>query len=179
MRGHFYGYRLCAITSELVLILLRVQVLSIILAKKSSNTMRYIGDLLTLNNPAFHNAIGDISSRASAQKDNRMSHNTIILRHTYYNRQWEILNCGFRQKGQFHVQHRELPPFKLYILSKPAYGVYISQLVCIGRICSSLEHFKHRHYTLTQKLIKQGFWYSGLCMAFQRFAKYHAAILWM
>ena len=63
------------------------------------------------------------------------------------------------------------------VLSKPAYGVYISQLVRIGRICSSFEQFKHRHYTLTQKLIKQGFWYSGLCIAFKRFAKYHAGIV--
>ena len=51
--------------------------------------------------------------------------------------------------------------------SKPAYGVYISQLVRIGRICSNFVQFKLRHYTLTQKLMKQGFgtqecvWHSG------------------
>ena len=33
---------------------------NIILAKKTNNTMRYIDDLLTLNNPAFDNAIDDI-----------------------------------------------------------------------------------------------------------------------
>ena len=42
------------------------------------------------------------------------------------------------------------------IPSKPAYGVYISQLVRIGRICSTFERFKDRHYKLTEKLIKQG-----------------------
>ena len=33
---------------------------NIIMAKKCNNTMRYIDDLLTLNNPAFDNAIDDI-----------------------------------------------------------------------------------------------------------------------
>ena len=49
------------------------------------------------------------------------------------------------------------------------YYEYISQLVRIGRICSNFVQFKLRHYTLTQKLMKQGFWYSGLCMAFRKF----------
>ena len=38
----------------------------------------------------------------------------------------------------------------------PAYGEYISQLVRIGRICSSFPQFKDR---LTSKLMEQGFWY--------------------
>ena len=63
------------------------------------------------------------------------------------------------------------------IPSKPAYGVYISQLVHIGRICSNFVQFKLRHYTLTQKLMKQGFWYSGLCMVFRRFARSHVGII--
>ena len=62
------------------------------------------------------------------------------------------------------------------IPAKPAYGVYISQLVRTGRICGTFLQFKDRHYKLTKKLIKQGFWYSGLCMAFKRFAVSHASI---
>ena len=62
------------------------------------------------------------------------------------------------------------------IPSKPAYGVYISQLVRIGRICSTYLQFKDRHYTLTAKLVRQGFWYGGLCRAFRRFSRIHASI---
>ena len=54
--------------------------------------------------------------------------------------------------------------------------MYIYQLVRIGRIRSRFEQFKHRHYTLTQKLIKQGFWYSGLCIAFKRFVNIMQAL---
>ena len=69
------------------------------------------------------------------------------------------------------------PHLSSNIPSKPAYGVYISQLVRIGRICSNFVQFKLRHYTLTQKLMKQGFWYSGLCMAFRKFARSHVGII--
>ena len=57
------------------------------------------------------------------------------------------------------------------IPSKPAYGVYISQLVRIGRIRDNFEQFNDRHYKLTSKLIKQGFWYTQLCYFFKRFSK--------
>ena len=70
---------------------------NIILAKKFNNTMRYIDDLLTLNNNQFDAAIKDIriSSRTSVKKDNRVCHSTVIFRCTYNDRQWEIFNCGF------------------------------------------------------------------------------------
>ena len=38
------------------------------------------------------------------------------------------------------------------------------------------EQFKDRHYKLTQRMIKQGFQYSDLCMAFKRFTRSHASI---
>ena len=52
--------------------------------------------------------------------------------------------------------------------------VHVAQLVCIGRI---FVQFKLRHYTQTQKLMKQEFWYSGLCMAFKKFARSHLGII--
>ena len=45
--------------------------------------------------------------------------------------------------------------------------------MCIGVL---FEQFKDRHYKLTQRLIKQGFQYSDLCMAFKRFTRSHASI---
>ena len=60
------------------------------------------------------------------------------------------------------------------IPSKPAYGVYISQLIRVGRICST---YKNRHCDLTANLIKQGFWYSRLCQVFRRFSRMHASML--
>ena len=67
------------------------------------------------------------------------------------------------------------------IPSGPAYGVYVSQLVRIGRICSNYTHFAVRHYKLTQRLVRQGFRYSTLCVVFRRFAKKRVAFrqIWL
>ena len=62
------------------------------------------------------------------------------------------------------------------IPSKPAYGVYISQLIRIGRICEDFSAFAERHYKLTSRLIKQGFWYNKLCIAFKKFSLNHMDI---
>ena len=43
------------------------------------------------------------------------------------------------------------------IPSGPAYGIYISQLVRIGRICSTYEEFVKRNRLITTRLIRQGF----------------------
>ena len=63
------------------------------------------------------------------------------------------------------------PHLSSNIPSGPAYGVYISQLVCIGRICSDYSDFALRHYKLKERLINQGYRYSSLCRAFHKFAK--------
>ena len=47
------------------------------------------------------------------------------------------------------------------IPSKPAYGVYVSQLVRISHICDSYERLFTRHYLLTCRLVKQGFFSSN------------------
>ena len=68
---------------------------NIILAKKFNNTMRYIHDLLTLNNNQFDTAIKDIYPPELQLKMTTVCHSTVIFRRTYYSRQWEIFNCGF------------------------------------------------------------------------------------
>ena len=65
-----------------------------ILTKKFNNTMRYIDDLLTLNNTQFDAAIQDIYPQLQLKKTTEC-HSTVIFRCTYNNRQWEIFNCGF------------------------------------------------------------------------------------
>ena len=61
--------------------------------------------------------------------------------------------------------------------AKLTYGVYVSQLVRISRICDTFSSFLTRHRLLTERLIKQGFWHSKLCMSFKKFAKRHSVLL--
>ena len=69
-------------------------------------------------------------------------------------------NILYDKRDSFHFDIVNFPNMSSNIPSKPAYGVYVSQLVRIGRICSGYEQFCERHYKLTQKLIKQGFRYA-------------------
>ena len=59
---------------------------------------------------------------------------------------------------------------------KPAYGIYISQLVRIGRICEEYSAFMDRNRMITDRLIKQGFRYSKLCKTFKKFSRKHRTI---
>ena len=62
------------------------------------------------------------------------------------------------------------------IPANPTYGVYISQLIRISRICDTFQSFVLRHRLLTERLIKQGFWYSKLCKYFKKFVSRHNAL---
>ena len=62
------------------------------------------------------------------------------------------------------------------ILAKPTYGVYVSQLIRISRICVS---FVKRHRLLTERLIKQGFWYNKLSVSFKKFSRRHSMLISM
>ena len=59
---------------------------------------------------------------------------------------------------------------------QPAYGIYVSQLVRMGRICVHFEDFCERNYSITSKLIKQGFRYSKLCETFKKFTRRHRLV---
>ena len=133
--------------------------------------MRY--DLLTLNNATFHSAITDIYPRELQLKrttecETQLSYLDILV--TTENRKYSTAVYDKREHFNFNIAISLFP-------SGPAYGVYISQLVCIGRICSNYTQFARRHYKLTQRLIHQGFRYSALCIAFRKFAKKYTQVL--
>ena len=75
----------------------------------------------------------------------------------------KYVTAVYDKRDSFNFSIVNFPYLSSNIPSKPAYGVYISQLVRIGRICDNFEQFNDRHYKLTSKLIKQGFWYTRLC----------------
>ena len=138
----------------------------IFMARRFNNTMRYIDDLLILNNIQFNDAIQDIYPSELQLK--KTTENLTTLSYLDI-----LITTLYDKRDSFHFDIVNFPNMSSNIPSKPAYGVYVSQLLRIGRICSGYEQFCERHYKLTQKLIKQGFRYAELCKAFRRFAKSH------
>ena len=150
---------------------------NLIVAKKFSYTMRYIDDLLTLKNSGFQHAVHEIyptelEIKNTTECPTSLSYLDVLI--TIDNGKYTTAVFDKRDSFTFNIVN--FPHMSSNIPAKPAYGVYISQLVRIARICSSFVQFKDRHYILTEKLIKQGFWYSGLCAAFKRFSRKHTNI---
>ena len=50
-----------------------------------------------------------------------------------------------------------------------SYGFYISQLIRFAKASSYVTDFKTRNKLLTQKLLKQGYWYPKLRKIFSKF----------
>ena len=71
-------------------------------------------------------------------------------------------------KDNFNFNIVNYPYMCSNIPARPTYNVYISQLIRINRICDKFNTFVKRHRLLTEKLIRQGFWYSKLCNSFKK-----------
>ena len=140
------------------------------LAKQFSYTTRYIDDLLTLNNNRFTKVIPNIyppelELKRTTESPTMLSYLDILI--IIENGKYHTTN--FYKRDNFGFTIVNFPHLCSNIPTKPAYGVYVSQLIRIGRICNS---FTDRHYKLTTRLIQQGFWYTKLCFIFTKFLEY-------
>ena len=123
--------------------------------------MRYIDDLLTLNNSWCACKL-----KKTTECPTTLSYLDLLI--TIDHRKYSTLVFDNRDSCRFNFVN--FPHMSSNIPSKPAYGVYISQLVRIGRICSGFVQFRDRHYKLTEKLIAQG------CVALKKFSRSHASV---
>ena len=107
------------------------------MAGRFNNTMCYIDDFLVLNNTNFSDAIQDIYPSSDLQlteSTTALSYLDILI--TIEHGKYSTTLYDKRDSFQFDIVN--FPDMSSNIPSKPAYGVYIiSQLVRIGRICSS------------------------------------------
>ena len=126
--------------------------------------MRYIDDLLTINNPAFGDEISNIYPKELELKRTTERHNKL----SYLDIMIEIENDRFRtdiydKRDSFGFHIVNFPYLSSNIPTLPAYGVYISQLVRVARICDSSQKFSRRNRCITDRLLRQGFEYHKLC----------------
>ena len=75
----------------------------------------------------------------------------------------------YDKRDSFNFKIVNFPFMSSNIPSGPAYGIYISQLVRIGRICSTYEEYVKRNRLITTRLIRQGFLYVKLVKSFKKF----------
>ena len=137
-------------------------------------TVRYIDDLLTFNNPSFEGNIAtiyppELTLKKTTESSNRLSYLDIDIRinNGHFN------TSVYDKRDDFSFSVVRFPFLDGIIPAKPTYGVYISQLVRIGRICDNFKAFNAKHTELTHRLMKQGFKYDKLCRKFKEFARKH------
>ena len=82
----------------------------------------------------------------------------------------------YDKRDSFSFDIVNFPHMSSNVPVKPAYGVYVSQLVRMARICDNYLNFKTRHLRLTSRLIQQGFWYDKLCTCFKKFSKRYRSL---
>ena len=127
-------------------------------ARRFNNTVRYIDDLLTLNNPGFSDEIANIYPPELVLK--RTTENPLCV--SYLDicitlGQHRFFTTIFDKRDNFNFDIVNFPFLSSNIPTNPAYGVYISQLIRISRICCEYNAFIKRHYMITSRLIRQGF----------------------
>ena len=59
----------------------------------------------------------------------------------------------------------------------PSYGVYISQLIRLAKVCSNVDDLNNRNLFLTAKLLKQGYKYHKIRKAFSKFYHSHSELI--
>ena len=65
----------------------------------------------------------------------------------------------YDKRDDFNFKIVKFPFMDSNIPTKPAYGVYVSQLVRIGRICERYETFVERHRMITSRLLESNIRY--------------------
>ena len=148
------------------------------MAKRFSDTVRYIDDLLTLNNSNFEEEIPNIyppklTLKRTIESDAKLSYLDISISICTSKYVTEV----YDKRDAFNFNIVNSPYMSSNIQANSTYyGVYISQLIKISRICDTFQSFVIRHRLLTERLIKQRFWYSKLCKFFKKFVRRYYAL---
>ena len=150
-------------------------------ALKWRYTARYIDDLLTINNPSFQNEVHNniYPPQLSLKKTTECPKMASFLDICIHNKDNKLTTSVYDKRDNFNFYIVKFPHIMdSNIPNKPAYGVYISQLVRICRICDTLNFvdFNNRHVTLTSRLQKQGYRYDRLCLMFKKFWKCYQGV---
>ena len=141
-----------------------------------NSTSRYLDDLLNIDNPYFEQMVGQIfptelqlnmanSSDIEAPfLDLNLSITNGIVSSKIYDKRddFEIVNFPFLDGD---------------VPRSPSYGVYISQLIRLARVCSNVDDFNNINLFLTAKLLKQGYRYHKIRKAFSKFYHRHSMLI--
>ena len=135
-----------------------------------NTTSRYFDEILNINNVYFDNMVSQIyPSELQLNKANTSDSEAAFL-----DLHLSILNDSVSTKIYDKRDGFDFEIVNFLFLGgdvprSTSYGVCISQLIRLARASSYIADFNTRNKLLTQKLLKQGYWYHKLRKHFQNF----------
>ena len=142
------------------------------IAKRLRFTFRYIDDLLNINDKEyFENNLSEIYPNVlKLTKTNNNKLNTEFLDLNINIVDNRIISTVFDKRRAFafkvinypNVKHSNIP-------TQPAYGIYLSQIMRIIRICNKYDHFQNELNILTNEFLCKGYKRDKLIIMFNKF----------
>ena len=129
------------------------------LARSFNFTLRYIDDVLSLNNSRFGDFVDriyPIELEIKDTTDTDRSASCLDL-HLEIDSEGRLRTQLYDKRDDFNILIVNFPFICSNIPAAPAYEVYISQLIRYSRACGSYQDFLDRGLLLTRKLLNQGF----------------------
>ena len=121
-------------------------------------TSRYLDDILNIDNMVSQIYHSELQLNKAYTSDTKATFLDLHLSISYYIVSTKI----YDKRGDFVFEIVNFPFLDGDVARSTSYGVYISQLIRFARASSLVAAFNTRNKLLTQKLLKQGFWYHKL-----------------
>ena len=135
-----------------------------------NTTSRYLDDILSINNVYFDNMVSQIyPSELQLNKANTSDTEAAFLDLQFSISNDIVFTKKYDKRNDFDFQIVNFPFLDGDVPRSTSYGVYISQLIRFARASSYVADFNTHNKLLTQKLLKQGYWYHKLRKTVSKF----------
>ena len=134
-----------------------------------STTSRYLDDILNINNVYFDNIFSQIyTSELQLNKANTSDTEAAFIDLQLLISNDIVSTKIYDKRDDFDFEIVNFPFLDGDVPRSTSYGVSISQLMRFAKASSYVADFNIRNKLLTQKLLKQGYWYHELRKTFSK-----------
>ena len=135
-----------------------------------NTTSRYLDDISNINNVYFDNMVSRIYPSELQLNKTNTSDTEAAFSDLHLSILNDIVSTKIYDKREdLDFDIFNFPFFDGDVPRSTSYGVYISKLIRFARTSTHVADFNTRNKLLTQKLLKQGYWYHNLHKTFSKF----------
>ena len=129
-----------------------------------NTTSRYLDDILNINNVYFYNMVCQIYFSELQLNKDKTSDTSAAFSDLHLPISNDIVSTKINDKrDDFDFEIVNFPFLDGDFPGSTSFVVYISRLICFAGASSHVADFNTCNKLLTQKLLKQGYWYHKLC----------------